>query len=60
MKGTIKTLSRFVIAMRTSKRKNAFIMTATPKVYSESSKAKAKESDNAIYSMDDEGIFGEV
>ncbi|GAA9385760.1 DEAD/DEAH box helicase family protein [Helicobacter pylori] len=34
-------------------------MTATPKVYSESSKAKAKESDNAIYSMDDEGIFGE-
>ncbi|GAA8660161.1 DEAD/DEAH box helicase family protein [Helicobacter pylori] len=34
-------------------------MTSTPKVYSESSKAKAKESDNAIYSMDDEGIFGE-
>ncbi|GAA9402425.1 DEAD/DEAH box helicase family protein [Helicobacter pylori] len=34
-------------------------MTATPKVYSESSKAKAKESDNVIYSMDDEGIFGE-
>ncbi len=34
-------------------------MTATPKVYSESSKARAKESDNAIYSMDDEGIFGE-
>ncbi len=34
-------------------------MTATPKVYSESSKAKAKESDNAIYSMDDEEIFGE-
>ncbi len=34
-------------------------MTATPKVYSESSKAKAKESDNAIYSMDDEYIFGE-
>ncbi|GAA8608213.1 DEAD/DEAH box helicase family protein [Helicobacter pylori] len=34
-------------------------MTATPKVYSESSKAKAKESDNTIYSMDDEGIFGE-
>ncbi len=34
-------------------------MTATPKVYSESSKAKAKESDNAIYSMDDESIFGE-
>ncbi|GAA8308614.1 DEAD/DEAH box helicase family protein [Helicobacter pylori] len=33
-------------------------MTATPKVYSESSKAKAKESDNVIYSMDDEEIFG--
>ncbi|MGN8443612.1 type ISP restriction/modification enzyme [Helicobacter pylori] len=34
-------------------------MTATPKVYSESSKAKAKESDNVIYSMDDEETFGE-
>ncbi|RPF65819.1 DEAD/DEAH box helicase [Helicobacter pylori] len=34
-------------------------MTATPKVYSESSKAKAKEKDNVIYSMDDEQIFGE-
>ncbi len=34
-------------------------MTATPKVYSESSKAKAKESDNVIYSMDDEEVFGE-
>lgn len=34
-------------------------MTATPKVYSESSKAKAKENDNVIYSMDDEEIFGE-
>ncbi len=34
-------------------------MTAMPKVYSESSKARAKESDNAIYSMDDESIFGE-
>ncbi len=34
-------------------------MTATPKVYSESSKAKAKESDNVIYSMDDADIFGE-
>ncbi len=39
--------------------KKRLYMTATPKVYSESSKAKAKESDNAIYSMDDEGIFGE-
>ncbi|WP_120922423.1 DEAD/DEAH box helicase [Helicobacter pylori] len=34
-------------------------MTATPKVYSESSKAKAKERDNVIYSMDDADIFGE-
>lgn len=34
-------------------------MTATPKVYSESSKAKAKEGDNIIYSMDDTDIFGE-
>ncbi len=39
--------------------KKRLYMTATPKVYSESSKARAKESDNAIYSMDDEGIFGE-
>ncbi|MGN8536066.1 type ISP restriction/modification enzyme [Helicobacter pylori] len=41
------------------KAKKRLYMTATPKVYSESSKARAKESDNAIYSMDDEGIFGE-
>ncbi len=34
-------------------------MTATPKIYSESSKAKAKEKDNVIYSMDDADIFGE-
>ncbi len=34
-------------------------MTATPKVYSESSKAKAKESDNVIYSMDDADTFGD-
>ncbi len=34
-------------------------MTATPKVYSENSKAKAKEKDNVIYSMDDEETFGE-
>ncbi|MCH4611428.1 DEAD/DEAH box helicase [Helicobacter pylori] len=39
--------------------KKRLYMTATPKVYSESSKAKAKESDNVIYSMDDEEIFGE-
>ncbi len=41
------------------KAKKRLYMTATPKVYSESSKAKAKESDNVIYSMDDEQIFGE-
>ncbi len=41
------------------KAKQRLYMTATPKVYSESSKAKAKESDNVIYSMDDAEIFGE-
>ncbi|WQW64424.1 DEAD/DEAH box helicase [Helicobacter pylori] len=41
------------------KAKQRLYMTATPKVYSESSKAKAKESDNVIYSMDDEEVFGE-
>ncbi|WP_423750246.1 type ISP restriction/modification enzyme [Helicobacter pylori] len=56
MKGTIKTLSRCAIAIKAKKR---LYMTATPKVYSESSKAKAKEKDNVIYSMDDAEIFGE-
>ncbi len=43
------------------KAKKRLYMTATPKVYSESSKAKAKESDNVIYSMDDEEVFdGEI
>ncbi len=41
------------------KAKKRLYMTATPKVYSDSSKAKAKESDNVIYSMDDGEIFGE-
>lgn len=41
------------------KAKQRLYMTATPKVYSESSKTKAKEKDNVIYSMDDEEIFGE-
>lgn len=40
------------------KAKKRLYMTATPKVYSESSKAKAKWKDNVIYSMDDEEIFG--
>ncbi|MBH0269584.1 DEAD/DEAH box helicase [Helicobacter pylori] len=41
------------------KAKKRLYMTATPKVYSESSKAKAKEKDNIIYSMDDAETFGE-
>lgn len=41
------------------KAKKRLYMTATPKVYSENSKAKAKESDNVIYSMDDADTFGE-
>ncbi len=41
------------------KAKKRLYMTATPKVYSESSKARAKESDNVIYSMDDADTFGE-
>ncbi|WP_305870752.1 DEAD/DEAH box helicase [Helicobacter pylori] len=41
------------------KAKKRLYMTATPKVYNESSKAKAKEKDNVIYSMDDADIFGE-
>ncbi len=39
------------------KAKKRLYMTATPKVYSESS--KAKEKDNVIYSMDDAEVFGE-
>lgn len=35
-------------------------MTATPKIYTESSKKKANERDTAVYSMDDESLFGEV
>lgn len=35
-------------------------MTATPKIYTESSKKKADERDTAVYSMDDESLFGEV
>ncbi|WQT46891.1 hypothetical protein KVC40_03270 [Helicobacter pylori] len=57
MKGTIKTLSRFCHSDGNIKAKKRLYMTATPKVYSESSKVKAKESDNAIYSMDDEEVF---
>ncbi len=55
-----KENKRFIIfSDENIKAKKRLYMTATPKVYSESSKAKAKESDNAIYSMDDEEVFGE-
>ncbi|GAA7123402.1 hypothetical protein ID0233_11810 [Helicobacter pylori] len=60
MKGTIKTLSRLCHSDEHIQAKKRLYMTATPKVYSESSKAKAKESDNAIYSMDDEDIEKEI
>ncbi|GAA8499244.1 DEAD/DEAH box helicase family protein [Helicobacter pylori] len=59
MKGTIKNAFTLCHSDGNIKAKKRLYMTATPKVYSESSKAKAKESDNAIYSMDDEEIFGE-
>ncbi len=59
MKGTIKTLSRLCHSDEHIKAKKRLYMTATPKVYSESSKAKAKEKDNVIYSMDDEVVFGD-
>ncbi len=39
--------------------KQRLYMTATPKVYSEDSQTKAKESGNLVYSMDDADIFGE-
>ncbi len=41
------------------KAKQRLYMTATPKVYSEDSQTKAKESGNLVYSMDDAEIFGE-
>ena len=41
------------------KAKRRLYMTATPKIYKDSAKSKAKESDNTIFSMDDEEIFGE-
>ncbi len=41
------------------KAKQRLYMTATPKVYSEDSQTKAKESGNLVYSMDDTEIFGE-
>ncbi|WQU97346.1 DEAD/DEAH box helicase [Helicobacter pylori] len=41
------------------KAKKRLYMTATPKVYSEDSQTKAKESGNLVYSMDDAQTFGE-
>ncbi len=41
------------------KAKQRLYMTATPKVYSEDSQTKAKESGNLVYSMDDAQTFGE-
>ncbi len=54
-----KNAFTFVHSDKNIKAKKRLYMTATPKVYSESSKAKAKEKDNAIYSMDDAEVFGE-
>ncbi len=54
-----KNAFTFVHSDENIKAKKRLYMTATPKVYSESSKAKAKEKDNAIYSMDDAEVFGE-
>ena len=38
-------------------RKRLF-MTATPRIYADSAKSKAKENDIQVYSMDDPGIYG--
>ncbi|WRB38084.1 DEAD/DEAH box helicase [Helicobacter pylori] len=54
-----KNAFTFVHSDKNIKAKKRLYMTATPKVYSESSKAKAKEKDNVIYSMDDAEVFGE-
>ncbi len=59
MKGTIKNAFTLCHSDENIKATKRLYMTATPKVYSESSKAKAKESDNIIYSMDDAEVFGE-
>lgn len=41
------------------KAKKRLYMTATPKVYKDNAKAKAQESDNFVFSMDDADTFGE-
>jgi len=41
------------------KGKKRLYMTATPRIYSDSTKSKAKESDATLCSMDDGAIFGE-
>ncbi|MBZ7941454.1 type ISP restriction/modification enzyme [Campylobacter molothri] len=43
---------------RNIKAKKRIYMSATPKIYSNSQKSKALESDNEVFSMDDEEIFG--
>lgn len=40
------------------KAKKRLYMTATPKVYKDNAKAKAQESDNFVFSMDDTDTFG--
>ena len=41
------------------KAKKRLYMTATPRIYDDASKGKAKDSDIQIYSMDDPAIYGE-
>lgn len=40
--------------------RNRLYMTATPRIYRESTKMKAKENDDILCSMDDESIYGKV
>ena len=40
------------------KSKKRLYMTATPRIYSESTKVKAKEADADLFSMDDESLYG--
>lgn len=40
--------------------KRRIYMTATPKIYSNTQKTRAKDKDNEVFSMDDEAIFGKT
>ncbi|MPB72758.1 type ISP restriction/modification enzyme [Campylobacter fetus] len=40
--------------------KKRLYMSATPKIFSDNAKSKAKDVDTVLYSMDDEAIFGRV